>query len=89
MVYSILFVITLKLSTNLVYIIQNRKVFKVFSIYYTNKMIYQKLVSNCNNKLMEKVRKASEIEQRTLSNFIRLACDERANKILKEVQNGK
>lgn len=52
-------------------------------------MIYQKLVSNCNNKLMEKVRKASEIEQRTLSNFIRLACDERANKILKEVQNGK
>lgn len=47
-------------------------------------MIYKKLTADCDDKLMEMIVRAVKIERRTLANFIRIACEERANKILKE-----
>lgn len=47
-------------------------------------MTYKKLVADCDLKLMEKVVKATQKERRTLANFIRVSCEERANKILNE-----
>lgn len=45
-------------------------------------MEYKKLTADCDDKLMEKIVKAVKIERRTLANFIRIACEERANKII-------
>ena len=50
-------------------------------------MKYKKLCADCNKELMALVVRAVEKEKRTLSNFIRLACEEKANEILKE-ENG-
>lgn len=47
-------------------------------------MRYKKLTADCDDTLMEKVVRAVKIERRTLANFIRLACEERANKIIGE-----
>lgn len=51
-------------------------------------MGYKKLTADCKEDLMEKIKRALDIEKRTLANFIRLACEERADKILEE-ENGK
>lgn len=52
-------------------------------------MIYKKLTADCDDKLMEKIVKAVKIERRTLANFIRIACEERANKIIGEEDDKK
>ncbi|MBI2629951.1 hypothetical protein HYW76_02525 [Candidatus Pacearchaeota archaeon] len=41
-----------------------------------------KLSADCEEDLFQKVKEACIIDNRTLANFIRLACLERANKIL-------
>jgi len=50
-------------------------------------MRYKKLVSNCNDELMKKIKKVCEIEKRTIANFIRFSCEEKADKILEGVEN--
>jgi hypothetical protein len=45
-------------------------------------MIYKKLVADCDDKLMEKIVKAIQKERRTLANFIRISCEERADRVL-------
>lgn len=50
-------------------------------------MKYEKLAADCDKDLIKLVRKASKIEERTVANFIRIACSERAKKILEEKQN--
>jgi len=42
----------------------------------------KKLGTDCTEELYNLVNEASEIERRNVSNFIRLACEERAKKIL-------
>ncbi len=44
-----------------------------------------KLSAKCDTKLEKKVRDACEKSKRTLSNFVRLACEEKAD----EINNGK
>ena len=46
------------------------------------------LAGNCSEKLYNLVRKACEVDKRSQSNFIRLACEEKARKILNEDKNG-
>ena len=50
-------------------------------------MKYKKLSADCNEELFEKCKQASEMDSRTISNFIRLSCTNQANKILNE-ENG-
>ena len=49
-------------------------------------MEYKKLTADCDEVILNKVKKASKFERRTVANFIRLACEERATKILEESQ---
>lgn len=50
-------------------------------------MTYNKLSADCDKELFDRVKKASKLEQRTISNFIRLACDEKAKEVLKNATN--
>jgi len=53
-------------------------------------MEYKKLVADCHDELMEKIVRAKNFERRTMANFIRISCEERANKILEKTeQNSK
>lgn len=45
-------------------------------------MEYKKLSADCDIKLLELVKKVAEIEKRTVANFIRMACEEKAERIL-------
>lgn len=47
-----------------------------------------KLISNILGEQMKIIDKAVKIEQRTRANFIRLACMEKAKKILEEKKSG-
>lgn len=51
-------------------------------------MKYQKLSADCTGDLYDKVKVASEFERRTISNFIRVACEERANEIIEIKEDG-
>lgn len=52
-------------------------------------MRYSKLSADCEKNLFEKIRRACEAERRTLSNFVRLACEKYANEVLqKDGENG-
>jgi uncharacterized protein (DUF1778 family) len=47
----------------------------------------QKLGADCEHELYLKIIKACQIEKRSLSNFIRLACEEKAENILEVSKN--
>ena len=49
-------------------------------------MKYQKLSADCNKDLLNLIKRACESDKRTIANFIRLACSEKARRIL-EVKN--
>ncbi len=49
-------------------------------------MNYKKLSADCEEELFSKVQRAAELDKRTLSNFIRLACEKEAEAI---IQGGK
>jgi uncharacterized protein (DUF1778 family) len=56
-------------------------------------MSYKKLSADFNEEEFNLVKEASEKEQRSIANFVRLACQERAKEIISEskkleVQNG-
>ena len=52
-------------------------------------MLYKKLGADCSTELMGKVAEVCKIEKRTLSNFIRLAVEEKANEILQKKRRKK
>ncbi len=48
---------------------------------------YNKLSADCEKSLFDEVMEACKIEKRSIANFVRIACCERAKSILEAVQD--
>jgi len=46
-------------------------------------MKYKKLSADCSNELFKKVFEACKKDKRTMANFVRVACEKMADKILR------